>query len=204
MGTMIKYYSEKHKIIMGVSPRSGNNSVAVFLRSKIDDVEKDVLYKTELVGNPEYLSICMLRNPYDRVISSYIWAARHIKSFKCENLSFKQFLIKIEESNLNSVDFHYGTQIDNLKYDYYFKMEHEFIEPQKIIKEKRNIILELPKRIRETRKYNEGKKVYDIPCKNLLKDGFLPEYSLYYDDEGEIKDLVTKIYKKDIELYDKI
>jgi len=203
MGTRVKFYSEKHKIIVGISARAGNRIVWRFL-NPIGDIQKDVIHKNHLVHDSNYLSIGLMKNPYHRVIGSYWWASSHDPMFKGKNISFKQFLDSIETMNLDNCNFHWGWQDDHLKYDYNFKIEDGWDNIIKVIKEKRNIDLEPIKESGMSERYNPNCKVYDTPRDDLQHEGSFPSYDSYYDDDGIIKERVTKLYKPDIDMYNSI
>jgi hypothetical protein len=71
----LKYYNEKYKIVIGVSPRAGNGTTGDFLRQlgEVPVREGLVHDRRDLVEDPEWLSIKMVRDPYEKIISGYMW-----------------------------------------------------------------------------------------------------------------------------------
>jgi hypothetical protein len=205
MGAQVQYSSKSTKLIMSISPRCGNTVIEKFMEPLGDTIRDNGNAKrtASLIEKKDYLSIMMMRNPYDRVVSSYFWAAKHANEYKNKNISFRYFLesLKGKDLNLPKVNFHWACQSRKEKFDYIFRTEDQWDKVVQIIKDKRNIVLDIPERQRVWKKRTCSDIVCDLPYSEIRVNGTTPDYKFYYDDEGIIRNMVTKLYKEDINLY---
>ena len=220
---LIAYNAKKsnYKFIIDWSPKSGCTTICKMIFDYMDELEKalkfdkwihnsrDKYYQkygrvnTNILLNNEFIKIKFVRNPYSRVVSSYLHVMKNDKFRKIfvnKDMSFYTFLLNIEKQNYPSNP-HYNLQmlrsekintfdhiikiedldngIKNLNKLYNLNLNHSFTSRHHIIKHDVNI--------------NVGYTKYS----NILK---IPHYKYFYDDE-KIKDLVEKIYKQDIITY---
>lgn len=177
--------------------------------NSIHNFRKNIFYKKYGIPSKDELNsffvFKIVINPFQRIVSAYKFYANHNK-----NNSFYDFLIKLEKyffsgekQNLSKNDLlHIKLQ--------YFKNSEKFINTyikmengQKEIDNKINNIInssfsiENLKSNHHTKRINYYKFIGKTPFKNIIN--FPKSYKYFYDDE--IKKLVYKIYRKDIECY---
>jgi hypothetical protein len=121
----------------------------------------------------EYLKFCVIRNPYDKMVSKYYW--RHSK------LSFKEFVKKTDVNNLNIHSIN-GKSVC----DYFIRFEH-LEEDIKTLCKKLKIdsydISLLPKH-KSTQRENKKhwSEYYDDETKNIVYNKHKKEFELFgYD-----------------------
>ena len=153
------------------------------------------LISKEVLLNSKHLKLKFVRNPYARVVSSYL----HLS---INNLSFYQFLLKLL-NNKYEYNIHYASQHHLLEkqqkiYNEIIKIENIESEIERINK-KYNINLEYDSisNHHSIKKLDEKKYVGYIKYSDIKNT---PSYRYFYDDE-RIKQLVYNIYKIDIILY---
>lgn len=169
---------------------------------------------SEDLKNDAYVKIKHVRNPYDRVVSSYIHACKHPGLFEnCREYdpSFFDFLnlLYTGELHMDAGEMHWRVQNHNpiIEYDEIIKLE---ILDNEIIRlsEKYNIDFKVSDKTKRSphhvKKKAYVKSFFDLPAsdvKSYINDhGSVPIYDSFYNDE--IKDIVYDIYKLDIDSYD--
>lgn len=151
--------------------------------------------------NKNNIKLKFVRNPYTRAVSSFIHAGKHKHIIKNQNLSFKEFLIKIKNNKIYNS--HYGLQICTLEknnkiFDEIIKIENIKNEINRINKKYNlNLDCDFSSRHHVIKNNNLNSYVGDIKYDDLNNN--IPPYKYFYDDE--IKQLVYDIYKIDIETY---
>ena len=201
------------KIIIDWSAKSGcTNIVTMFfryidlykhfhLKNPIDIHNERVKYRllnkieNSFLINTDYLKLKFVRNPYSRVVSSYL----HLS---INYLSFYEFLLNLY-NNKYEYNIHYASQHHLLEkkqkiYNEIVKIENIDSEIERINK-KYNIKLEYNSVSNHhcQKHLNEKKYVGYIKYSDIKN---IPSYRYFYDDE-RIKQLVYDIYKIDINLY---
>ena len=175
-------------------PKTGGSSVATALIGKPSGHP----YLFEFFNaNPEYtrefFKFCVVRNPYDRLVSAYA----HIAKRECTPLFkeiFKQLEIKTFEDLIKCLDNNKKCRILT-NYIVHFRTQNELIEHSKVkmdrifkFEEFNSIEAELNTRLNENIKI---KKLNASPRK---------EYNEYFNDHAI--DVVSRIYKTDLEMFD--
>lgn len=224
---------EKRRVLMDWSPKAGCTiAVKMFFRqmnllekaleydSWIHNYRMFVFFKehptqVEDLTNPDYFKFKVVRNPYSRVVSSYLHTMKNnsmhkpikdvLKKWRA-NINFSQFvsfLEKIDLSNL-SCDPHYGLQKK--------KFENNKVEFDMIIKlEEFNLRLdELNERSGScfnikglTSDHHIAKqevivnKAYNKKFSKIINE--VPNYNQFYN--AELVERVTALYREDIEAY---
>jgi hypothetical protein len=90
----------------------------------IHEYRQNVFYKkfgyvTDEFNNPEYFKFKIVRNPYNRAVSSYF----HYVRYHQNDISFREYL-NLLLTNLHSLDIHHKKQVDNRDYDKIVKIEN--------------------------------------------------------------------------------
>lgn len=183
---------------------------------RYDIYQKKNPVKYEDLFSKEYKLIKLVRNPYTRIISSYLHILKVNKDlidkdlidkfFDSEyNISFYNFLKKIDDKNIIDCDLHLDLQICNLEkinkliFDDIIKLEELKIRIP-YINEKYNINLKYYKEeIHSVKKNKENNNFVGYKSYNDLINN-IPNYIYFYND-NKIKNLVYKIFKDDINKY---
>ena len=182
----VQYKTELHNTVSKVESGMINNSAKLYDKvEKIWFSHKHAIDIKDDIGDEifnQYLKFCVVRNPYDSIVSSYHWN-KHCSGI---NMDFKKFCI----IHINSVSNNYFANdmsrifLNDIPVcDYYIRYEN--------LKEDIHILL---------RKL--GITDYDIEKLPQHKSKIRPEntpYQSYYDDET--KNLVYKYYKKMIDYF---
>ncbi len=147
----------------------------------VKELKKYGLLKKKLGS---FFKFAIVRNPYDRFISEYFWSPL------AKNMEIKQFarfieeIVKNESYDDNLYYDHFRPQADyfeGIKYNFVGRFER-FNEDMRTIARKLNI------------------RVSEIPHSNKSKNKQRKHYREYYDDE--LKEIITRIYQKDINRFD--
>lgn len=217
---------DKNKIIMFWTPKAACSFVLnIFFNHMFDQnfneytnvhkirqdyyqIIKNQIKFNDLVDG-KYLKIKIVRNPYHRIVSSYIFSIFYSKN--SQNSSFFDFLMKFINNKIDDKFIYYHTEPQYNNYDKYIdkiiKIEEIGIELQEIDKQKNtklydsyltmNNILESKGEIKKNNDENFcGYKIFQL---NDILTNFVPPYVNFYNDE--IKLLVEKIFIKDIKKY---
>lgn len=179
-----------------------------YYRYSVYNIENRVTVDNIISG--EYKLIKIVRNPYKRIVSSYLHVSKVNKEllnkhFKNDNLSFYEFLLILKNKNLKSIDLHIDEQIclfekENMIYfDEIIKIE-ELKDKINYLNDKYNLNMSffyetIHKQEIKQNKINNfiGKHKYD-QYKNSV-----PEYKYFYNDE--IREIVYELFKDDINYY---
>jgi hypothetical protein len=136
-----------------------------------------LLLGDEIFNN--YIKFCVIRNPYDIVVSSYFWEKQ-----KCNlTCDFKTYCINLYKNTNDITNLSRLFINNNPVCQYYIRYEH-------LIDDITNLLEKL------------GIKDYNISDLPKHKTGFRPldkTYKDYYDDES--KNIVSKIFHKEIEMF---
>jgi len=190
---VILVISNKNKFAFIHIPRTAGTSINLVLKKYCGEFVKHqsiIDVKRKLKNNfDSYLKFCVVRNPWDRAVSTYEWGIQMVSPYKkrpfWENLGFKEWAI--HEFGTNGNHFAYKEQLqpqldwitDNngeVSVDFIGRFEN-LIEDWKLICEKCGFLDKLPHKHDTTRKKYQG----------------------YYDDET--KELISKYFQKDIEYF---
>ena len=198
-------YSKKLDLVFIHIPKNAGTSIIEAMIEK-DNTVKHGHYNWRLYSgsNPKY-SFSIVRNPWDRVYSCYRYAKMeksfwHGKGSKwgthpdykiCNQFNFKD-IIKMLYNNRALLDlpedkrplFHY-----NWSYQYNFIYNGNRVETKNIFRYEN---------MSKVEKYLEDNFQINLPKLNVSRGK--NNYTEQYDDE--MIDLVSKIYSKDIELFD--
>ena len=213
MYSKLLYCDKKNKICIGFTPRGGcsisfqlyldllgllsealtYNSFIHNYRTQLFNKYTKTLNIKKLIG---YTFIKFIMNPYIRAVSIY-------RAQTSCNLSFRNYLKQINLINFNQNDrYHvcsqYITGEDKIPFKY-IKIDENQCITIKLANGEDFIV--------DVNKYNSvhhGKRINsEVFCGDILRETVnnqLPtSYKFFYDDE--IKNLVYKIYKQDIEFY---
>jgi len=129
----------------------------------------------------EYLKFCVIRNPYDKMVSFYFWQTQHPlghHSHEYFGVSFKEYCKMTQLNNLNI----HGVNGKSLC-DYFIRYEHLEADIVELCK-----LLNLPE--------------YDISTLPRHKSGIRDSdksYREYYDEET--KQIVYESHKKEFEMF---
>lgn len=167
--------------------------------------------------NPEYTKVQIVRNPYTRVVSSYLHIVQHnLRSTYQNKLGFKDFLKTLTKISPDTYDTHTIFQYANFEPDFLIRVEN-LKEDIDYINEKTNLNFGIfvdkidPNNIRFFDKSADkpiflgGEYVGEMMefirsnrnnTKKDQKNNFMKNYQQFYDEEN-IK-LVEQIYAKDI------
>jgi hypothetical protein len=178
------------------------------------EVAKEIL-------NSNKSTIKLVRNPYKRAVSSFLaimdprmeYLQEHIKSYLIEHnysskgVSFKQFLYYIQGMGVDSefLDPHISQQYHENEEIYiqnYIKLE-DFSQQIKKIEEKYGLIKsDLSKLTQSAHHHAPSMKYKGNYAEADITDPSFPKYPTYesfYNEET--MELVTKLFKKDFEVY---
>ena len=190
-----EYHYWVHKYRMEVFPKNFPNTLEEF-------------------KNPKYFKFKVVRNPFHRVVSSYIHTMTHEvmhaplkKSIWrwSADISFKSFISFLEDTDLKTCDPHYGLQ----KKDYEYEMQNCFDEIIHLRK-----LPEALQKMNAEKGYNfnlDGLSSEHHASKNLtstenvsskkwstIKDN-IPDYKNFYTDK--LQEKVYMLYKEDFDSY---
>ena len=127
----------------------------------------------------KYFKFCVIRNPYDKMVSKYFM-------FKNENESFKEFCKRDDCININIYS------IDNKPVcDYYIRYENLYEDLKEVCK-----ILDIEYDLKNLPKYYSNKEFNHLRKKNW-NDSY--DYRKYYDEET--RKIVYKKHIKEFELW---
>ena len=225
--------SHKHKIVFVHIPKTGGATIEKTLKIFGSDnngslkPNYDILYGisgnrilqhlkineiNELTENKfqEYKLFSFVRNPYDRIVSEFLWRSQ---IYGTRKISFKEFLLEDaiprkkginkflknfykDESLIPNLDIHYESQNSFLKVDneYYVKNIGKFEKIETDFKTftNKNLL---------NYKIHQSKSNYLYYLYKKFFPKFLTKYSYkkYYDNETY--DLITKNYSEDIKIF---
>ncbi len=188
--------SKKHEFAWFRMPKVASSSIKENLKSSIDE---DIKIKQRLQSinvDDNYFKFTFVRNPWDRIASCYRnkiqerWKyktstplEKNGLNFKNNKLTLNEFLILLEEGNNRFYNIHWAPQdilVDMNKMDFIGRFEN-LEEDWKHVCEKIKIdSLKLPHKL-QTKPKNKS-------------------YRDYYKNQESI-DIVSRIYKKEIELF---
>lgn len=129
---------KKNKIIMGWTPKAGCTVAIQMFLDHMGILEEalepsilsvhDYLHKVFFTkfgiadfSNPEYFKFKVVRNPYDRAISSFL---HYLKYNAPQGLSFNEYLSRLIQVSNRFNDNHHQPQIDGRHYDKIIKIEN--------------------------------------------------------------------------------
>lgn len=197
--------SHTNKFIFFKSTKSASTSTEVFFEQFCDkdkdiigwrglkkNIPKDVEYwhhmkpkgikaKVSLEQWKTYLKFGGIRNPWDRVVSTYFFKKDHIGSIP-DNISFEHYVKHLK--HLNPVSFYTYYGMDELQEDYKYNMY--FIRYENLYQDILNICDML----------NLKPKDNLIHCHKSNRD---TDYKTYYNEET--KQIIEKRYGHDIRLF---
>jgi len=202
----------KRKIVFIHIPKTGGQSIEHFLFPDYnfnEDENKTIMYgwnnkvgwlnhltcsEIKSYGNipdkkyEEYFKFTFVRNPWERLISEYAW--KFYNNFKL----FKQFCIDISEMNYENWISNYK---DPLAFVQHIKAQHEYIYDSKGNLEI-NFLGKYENFNRDFQSICEGTNLkYNEPY--FYNKSKHKHYTYYYDKLT--KELVSRIYKDDIEIF---
>lgn len=160
----------------------------------------------KMLSNKNIIKIKFVRNPYDRAVSSYLHACDTIilRKVDKDDISFEVFLKLLVKNELPNNP-HYNLQsfeIENnagLVFDKIIKLE-KLDKHLEELKQEYNLELENIFTSNHNRSTNAKNINYYIGNLNFYEiKKLIPTYNNFYNNET--KELVEKIYGKDIELY---
>ncbi|KEK22788.1 sulfotransferase family 2 domain-containing protein [Bacillus gaemokensis] len=178
-----------------------------------------LLELTEEIRNGQKDTVKLVRNPYKRAVSSFLTLLKqrphwnHLREIifptnnKNQRVTFKRFLYYIQKVGAHSaiLDPHFSQQyIQNEEHiiDNYIQLEN-YENEIKHIENKYNLrpsplseLIESPHHHAPTMTYTGNYADFDITNPDFPK---FPTYQSFYDEET--LELVTEIFKKDIEMY---
>ena len=213
----------KDRYIIGWSPKAGCTMVikqwfneagileeALRFSKWVHDFREDKFYKRfghvniKHFKSDNYISIKYIRNPYDRVISSYIHCCKLPHLLEHKDISFYDFLKGLckREIPIHGGGLHWCLQWEKgKKFDHVIKIEN-LEEETKKLNEKYGLDLEI-----FSSSHHHNNKLFEVKDFFLLKlsevnawreqNKGVPSYTSFYNDE--IRELVLKIYRIDIE-----
>tara|TARA_B110000046_G_scaffold52102_1_gene58149 strand:- start:25670 stop:26413 length:744 start_codon:yes stop_codon:yes gene_type:complete len=221
----------ERKVIMDWSPKAGCTIVIKMFYKRMDLLEtalqtdewvheyrmfhffKNNPTQKEDFQNPEFYKLKVVRNPYSRVVSSYLHTIRNNSMHQpvkkvlrrwSANITFKKYLDFLEKIDLREADPHYAFQVKHFeeqgfKYDKIVKLENLHQGIQEINLEK-GIGYDLsgissPHHVdkNESLTMEAFNKRY-----SKIKDN-VPAYNNFYNEE--LIEQVRSIYKLDLEMY---
>ncbi len=166
-----------------------------------------------------YYSFSVVRNPYDRAVSSYtvccenttlkLWHGIDLTEKKAKELTFEQFIEIIQKKDVSKLNHHLSNQVEigegeKIKYDEIRKIENIQQEIQEIL-QKEGIDVDLAgfNKSGVRRKKQVKAKCYSKPFQKIQEESRndssgWPDYEFFYNDQ--LKEAVAKIYETD--LYD--
>ena len=142
----------------------------------------------------EYLKFCVIRNPYDKMVSLYFWQTQHplgqniwrktggTEEWRNTPITFREFIMSVPSLHLNNLKSVHGIEGESLC-DYFIRYENLEEDIIKLCE-----ILNLPD--------------YDINDLPHLKGGVRPRdtsYRDYYDEETKQK--VYENHKEEFEMF---
>ena len=223
---------DKNKIILDWSPKAGCTILTkMFFRnmglldealqydSWVHEYRMHVFSKNHSINiedlkNPSFYKIKVVRNPFDRVVSSYIHTMEHetmhqpVKKALWRwnaNISFKSFINFLSKVDLHTCDPHYSLQKKNFEYelnpcfDEIIRLEH-LQDAINDLNERKNLKFDL----HGLSSSHHHKKNHDIKTDvstvkwSNLKDN-IPVYRQFYTEELLVK--VYDLYRDDFETY---
>jgi chondroitin 4-sulfotransferase 11 len=181
--------SDHHKLLWLRVPKTGTRSVAALLRSQFGEkLNRDPYaylwsdYDEEKYK--EYFTFTVVRNPWDRILSSYVYwiVERDEPSFaECKGMNFKEFVRWIAQQDLDRIDEHFRPQVSffppSVEFSYVAHMEN-------LDQEVATVLQEFGITVEQTPHINGSKHDH---------------YSRYYDEET--RGIVSELYKEDIERF---
>ena len=124
----------------------------------------------------EYFKFCVVRNPYDLMVSLFFWNKRPVGDIN--NKRFKKFCKKFNKCNKKNIFLDVNNECQ-----YYIRYEN-LIDDIKIVLGKLGIT-----------NYDISK----LPNHKSTMNPKIKHYSEYYDDKT--KDIVKHIFKKELEMF---
>lgn len=157
------------------------------------------LRRNYLINQPKTLYLQFVRNPYSRVVSSYLHAMKHNlycksnKNHKFNNINFLTFLKYLKNGNIKS-NIHHQKQTFFLNRNILpFRIE-ELGKSIKIINKRYNLNYKIHNSSHHYEKKNIEKYVGNLNW-NDLKNNVPKKYFYFYNKES--KELVEELYKED-------
>ena len=222
IGMLIVHNIKKsnYKFIIDWTPKAACTVICKIFFDYMDELEKSLKYSSwihnyrqdyyykkygrvnsNLLLSNKIIKIKFVRNPYSRAVSSYLHVMKTNlkKLFNNEDMSFYTFLLNLEKKKYHSNP-HYGLQMIYLEnentFDHVLKIENLEKEIKNL-----NKLYNLNLNYNFTSKHHIIKhrvnsNVSDVKFSKILK---IPHYNNFYDKKT--KELVDKIYKKDIIRY---
>lgn len=177
--------------------------------------------KSDFANNVRRFStIKIVRNPYSRAVSSYFQLIHMLKSKNqaaldfvndksLKGISFEDFVLKLEESNIAKCNLHWRQQLHPLEQTKSIKVNQiiklkEANKKIKLIEEKLELRKTNLNRLKKSTHHSKTNSQTDafVGDKKFTADEFLnrPSFELFYNDV--LKEKIYKIYKLDFEFYD--
>lgn len=223
----------KNKVLLDWSAKSGSAvGVMMFLRHMglLEEANKDtrwihnyridVFYRKfglatyrDLI-DPSFVKLKIVRNPFDRVVSSYIhtmlYPTAEIKAItgnQRPDMTFREFLRAISTLDLSICNSHYQTQFrpyeaEGVVFDHILHLER-FAEDVAKANERSGLSLN-PNGLSSHHhvKKDEALSSSALDMKWSALSGQIPRYSNFYDSgDGEAVRLVSRLYEKDFVSY---
>jgi hypothetical protein len=213
------------KFVLFWTPRAAcTTSVSTFYKHMglFDEVKKtynwindhqEIFYKTygrinqNILNNPKYVKIKIVRDPYKRAVSNYNVLVNHLrKGLTTFDITFKEYLKRVKRDfNFNpSINYHSITQYSSKD-----KFVNKIIKIENVIEDLQELDKTFNTNFRESYDYIMACNSNHIRTKNTNIDRFIgnvkaseiaklnnPDYKWFYNNE--IKKLVEDVYGKDI------
>lgn len=184
---------EKYKAVYFCIPKVGTSSCKRMFMDVLGAREFPYL-KGNIVKYNKYFKFCFVRNPYTRVVSCYI------NKFKDKNPMSKIFIhcTKGFRLNMSFEEFvRVISEVPDEKADGHFRSQHTFVmKNDKLLVDYIGKFENLKKDINFIKKKLGLPKKFKLPNLNR-SDNY--DYRDFYDEET--KDLVSRRYKKDFEVF---
>jgi len=161
-------------------------------------------YHRSILHPYSYKYYSIVRNPWSRILSvytywkqmkpshkNYVWDQAVCRKIQDSNMSFKEFLIKVSDSQSHFRKTHEpNVEMPHVKTQYSFlsingKLKMDFVGKMESLQQDFDFICK-----------SIGIPRQDLPHVNKSDHG---HYSEYYDDET--KDIVSKVYRDDIKYF---